>query len=144
MADILGDAGAGAALAALNPERPVHTQSGQVNSEPLGALTGAPPRSRLFTLQIIPASANRQPTLIAPAFRQNRVIVLTAPLVGFGIYVGDAGVTPNTGLVLTPGLPYDIIIPGLQPLYAVTDAPTYLPLQIQDSPLLVGDKERRT
>jgi hypothetical protein len=138
-----GDASAGVALAALNPEDNTPGGSGQVNSNPLGALTGAPPRTRLLLAQIVPGSANQSPTVIAPAFPQNRVIVVTAPLVSYTIFVGDGGVRVGTGLALPPGYPYEIIIPGLQQLYAITNAPGYLPLQIQDAALLVGDKERR-
>lgn len=147
MADILGapsDIGdAGVATAAVNPPGGV----GQVNSDPLGALTGAPPWARLNQVSVIPFVAvgtqGQVPTLIAARERQNRVIVVTAPLVGFSVFIGDSGVRPGYNFALPAGLPYDIIIPGGQELYAVTDAPTFLTVQVQDAPLLLGGTERR-
>jgi len=133
---------AGIALVSSNPG-----QTGQVNSVPLGSITGAPPWARLQKIEIIPFAAvgnrGQVPTLVAARERQNRIIIVTAPAVGFGIYIGDSGVRPGYSFVLPPGVAYDIIIPGGQDLYAVTDAPTYLSVQVQAAPLLVGDKERR-
>jgi len=152
MEDILGGSGsfegpnAGIALAVLSPSGSVGVV-GQVNSEPLGSLTGAPPWARLERIQVIPytavGAAGRQATVLAPAQRQNRVIVCTAPAVGFAVYVGDSGVRPGFAFQLPPGLAYDVIIPGGQILYAVTDAPSYLPVQVQNAALLTGGTERR-
>ena len=140
----LGQVGVGVAIAAVSPSV---GQAGQVNSVPLGSITGAPPWAKLQMLQVIPFVAvgvtGQTPTLVASRERQNRVIIVTAPLVGFSVYIGDSGVRPGYAFVLPGGLPYDIIIPGGQELYAVTDAPTFLALQVQSAPLLTGDKERR-
>ncbi len=136
--------GVGVALAAVSPGVGL---TGQVNSAPLGSLTGAPPWARLNNVQIIPFTAigasGQVATIIAPAERQNRVVIITAPAVGFSIFIGDSGVRPGYSFSLPAGVQYDIIIPGGQMLYAVTDAPTFLVAQVQDSPLLIGDKERR-
>lgn len=143
-----GFGNAGTALAALNAPSPIAGITGQVNSEPLGSLTGAPPFARMERISVVPYAAlggagRRQPTVIAAAMRANRVVICTAPLVGFAIFVGDSGVQPGFAFQLPPGLPYDFIIPGGQVLYAVTNAPTFMPLQVQNAPLLIGDKERR-
>jgi hypothetical protein len=118
------------------------------NSEPLGAKTGAPPHVRFYSTLVIPFSAigvrGAEPTQIVPPTPPNRVVILTAPLVAFTIYIGDSGVSPTTGLALTPGLNYEALLVGLQELYAVTDAPVYLPLQIQISPVLFAERERKT
>lgn len=126
----------------------VTPQSTQVNSEPLGARTGAPPRTRLFTVQVIPFSAVGGPTraestMITGPEPPNRVVVLTAPAIGFLIYVGDAGVSPNGGLALPPGQQYEFVLPGGQPLYAVSNAPVYVPLAVQIAAILAGDRERQ-
>ena len=77
------------------------------NSEPLGAKTGAPPRVRFYSTLVIPFSAigvrGAEPTQIIPPTPPNRVCILTAPLVSFTIYIGESGVSPATGLALTPG-----------------------------------------
>lgn len=116
------------------------------NSEPLGAMTGAPPRTQFYSRPIIPASqlgaAGGSPTLIVAGTAPNRVAILTAPLIGFTVYIGDAGVTPQNGLALTPGLNYEAVLVGLQELYAVTDAPVFVPLQIQVAPVLMAERER--
>ena len=118
------------------------------NSEPLGAKTGAPPHVRFYSTLVIPFSAigvrGAEPTQIIPPTPPNRVCILTAPLVSFTIYIGDSGVSPATGLALTPGLNYEALLVGLQELYAVTDAPVFLPLQIQISPVLFAERERKT
>lgn len=115
-------------------------------ARPLGWLTGAPPRSLFRSFPVIPFSAVgpfREPTLVVEGFRTSRVAVFTAPVIGFRIFIGESGVRPGLGLVLPPGQPYEVIIPGNQQIYAVTDAPTYVPLQIQVSAILMGDRERR-
>ena len=139
----MGKPGAGVATAVLNPSV---GQTGQVNSAPLGSATGAPPWARQQQLQIIPFAAinNRQgATLVGERNRQNRVLTFQAPSVGFTVWIGDSGVKPGVGLALPAGVPYDIIIPGGQEVYAITDAPVYLPVQVFAGPLLIGDKERR-
>jgi hypothetical protein len=117
------------------------------NSEPLGALTGAPVRTILRSYQIIPSSAvgarGNEATLIVPETAANRVIILLAPTVNFRIYVGDSGVNPGIGFALPPGQPYETILPGLQGLYAVTDAPVFLRLQVQIAPILYAEQQRK-
>lgn len=118
------------------------------NGAPLGSATGGAPATTLRTYQVIPSalvggSANQQATRIVMRSRENRVVVFTAPIVGFSIYIGDAGLTTQTGMALTPGIPYDVVLPPDQEIYALTDAPTYLPLRVQVSAILVADRERR-
>ncbi len=118
------------------------------NSEPTGYITGAPVRTIFRSYQIIPASAvanvkGAEATLIVPGTASNRLVVMRAPLVNFRIYIGDSGVTPKTGFALPPGLPHDAVIPGLQDIYAVTDAPVYLSLQVQISMVLAAEQQRK-
>lgn len=117
------------------------------NSEPAGALTGAPIRTIFRSYRIIPASAvgvgGNEATQIVPGTASNRLVVLLAPAVNFSIYIGDSGVTPDTGFALPAGQPYDAPLPGLQDLYAVTDAPVYLRLQVQISIVLSAEQQRK-
>lgn len=117
------------------------------NSEPTGALTGAPPRSRAFQARVIPATAvgvnSQTPTRIAMATRENRIAILLAPAVGFTVYVGESGVTPQTGLPLPAGLPYEVLLVGNQELFAVTDAPVFIMVGVQISSVLLADRERK-
>lgn len=117
------------------------------NSVPLGALTGAPVRTIFRSYQIIPASAvgvgGNEATLIVPPTAANRVISLLAPAVNFRIFIGDSGVSPGVGLALPAGQPYETIIPGLQGVYAVTDAPVFLVLQVQIAPILYAEQQRK-
>ncbi len=117
------------------------------NSEPVGAETGAPPHTRFFNVQVIPFSVisvkNAQPSQVVQATRENRVALLTAPAVGFVVYVGDTGVSPQRGMALIPGTVTEIILVGGQDLYAVTDAPCFLALQVQISIVLMAEQERR-
>jgi hypothetical protein len=139
----MGGSAAGVATAALNSSV---GQTGQVNSVPLGSATGAPPWARSQQIAVLPFTAinnRQQATLVAERARQNRVITFIAPAVAFNIFIGDSGVKPGVGLALPPGSAFDIIIPGGQEVYAVTDAPVYLPVQIFAAPLLTGDKERK-
>jgi len=126
----------GAAAAAVDPDNGV---TGQVNAEPLGALTGAPPRAHLTRYMLPPGRT----TMIVPGERASRSVVVTAPQVGFTVYIGGSGALPGANSVaLTPGLPYEVIIPGFQELYAITDAPVQIPVQVQVAALLIGDRER--
>jgi hypothetical protein len=112
-------------------------------SVPLGHYTGAPPQTQLRNEQVAPAGAGTG-TCIVPATTPNRFVTLTAPLVGFSIFVGDSsGASLTQGIALPPGLPYEISLPGNQALYAVTDAPVYLRVRIQIAAALSGDLERR-
>lgn len=114
------------------------------NSEPLGANTGAPPRTLLYSRPVAPAAAGAPPTLIVSATPENRVAIITAPDVGFNVFIGNSGVTPATGLALTPGLNYEVVLPGLQELFAVTDSPTFLRVQIQVAAILLAERQRAT
>ena len=117
------------------------------NSEPVGAQTGAPPHTRFFNVQVIPFAASQakatQPSQVVQSTRENRVALLTAPFVGYTVYVGDSGVSPTRGMALIPGTVTEIILVGGQDLYAVTDAPAYLSLQVQISIVLMAEQERR-
>lgn len=119
---------------------------GQVGAEALGSITGAPPRMQAYKRAVVPAAAVgagvREPSQIVDAARQSREVTLIAPAVGFGIYVGDTSVQPGVGVQLPPIIPYTFIIPGGMALYAVTDAPVMLQVQVQVAPLLIGDRER--
>lgn len=117
------------------------------NSEPTGALSGAPPHSRFYNAQVIPASVlgnkNNQPTQVAQATRENRIVFITTPAVGFTIFVGDTGVSPARGMALLPGSVTECVLPGGQDLYACTDAPSFITVQIQTSIVLAAERERR-
>jgi hypothetical protein len=116
---------------------------GQVGADVLGSLTGAPPYTRTTKVMVAPFNGNREAARIVAAHRQSRVVTMSAPAVGFGIFVGGSDVEPGVSVQLPPIIPYDFILPGYQELYAVTDAPVFLPLQLQIAPLLIGDRERR-
>jgi hypothetical protein len=107
------------------------------NSEPTGALQGVPPRTKHFRRDITDDAQQ-----IVMATPENRVVFLTAPLVGYTIWIGDSSVNPQNGLALPPGLTYDTPLLGLQDLYAVTDAPVSIPLQIQVSIVLMAERQR--
>ena len=154
VADLLGGAGGDFGIAAgagAQPSPPVLPPA--PGMEPLGYKTGAPPRIELATYQVIPASAvgagrrAAEPTRVCIRDPQSRVAIFQAPLLGgFVIYIGDAGIASNpgaNGLALPAGLPYEVIIPGGQEIYAVTNAPVYLPLRVQIASILIGDRERR-
>lgn len=108
------------------------------NSEPTGYLTGAPVRTRFFSANVVTASGQ-----IVEGAAQNRVVILLAPIIGFTIFIGAAGVTPGTGLALPPGQPYEALLPGLQELYACTDAPVSLRVQVQVASVLFAERQRR-
>jgi hypothetical protein len=109
------------------------------NSKPLGAKTGAPPRTQFYNRPIGPAA-----TQLVAGTAENRVAILTAPLIGFTVFIGMPGVTPLTGLALPPGLNYEAILPGLQELWAVTDSPVPVAVQVQVAPVLMAERERET
>jgi len=108
--------------------------------EPVGSMSGAPPPTTVRVIQIRPGT---NPVRIVDPTRENRIITMLAPLVGFTIYVGNSSVTPSNGYGLVGGLSHDIPIPGLGEIYAVTDAPVVLPLRLQVATLLIGDRERK-
>lgn len=109
-------------------------------SRPLGSYTGAPTQTQLTNNLV---GAGNAATCIVPLTRENRFVTLVAPLVAFTIYIGTAGVSINSGHALTPGLPYEISLPGNQALYAVSNCPVALRLNIQIAAAMVGDLERR-
>jgi hypothetical protein len=120
----------------------------QPNTQPLGHYTGAPPATRLTQVPVTPivngAGLIQQPTLIVAETRENRFITLTAPLVAFSIYINDAAnFSVQSSLSLTPGIPYEVSLQGGQKLYAVTDAPVFLPLRVQIAAAIASDTERR-
>lgn len=108
-------------------------------SEPLGDITGAPTPTVFRTVQIQPGKTS---TRIAEPGRPNRVVIVTAPIIPFRFYIGGQGVKIGD-MEITPGIPYDCVLPGLQELWAVTNAPVVLPLRVQIAPILIGDRERR-
>jgi len=122
---------------------------GQPNSESLGAATGAPMRTEFSAYLVPPTSilnnGNSEPVLVVSPTRPTKLVTFTAPSVGFSIYIGGAGVrgSGTGGMPLPAGIPYAVTVPGNQPIYAVTDAPTYLRLSVQIAPLLSGDRERQ-
>lgn len=109
------------------------------NSEPLGSETGAPPRPRYFSTVV-----GQTASLIATGTRDNRICTVVAPIVGgFTIYVGDAGVSTRNGYALVPGIADDFPLVGFQELFAVTDAPTILRVQVKIFSILLAERERR-
>lgn len=110
------------------------------NNVPAGAQTGAPPRTLLYSRLIAPSALNT-PTLIVSATPENRVVSLQPPNVNFTIFIGDAGVTPLSGYAV-PTSGDEIPLPGLQALYAVTDAPTWLRANIWVSIVLMAEQAR--
>jgi hypothetical protein len=117
-------------------------------SQPLGALTGTPTRTRFLQVLVTPlvngAGVRQPPTLIVEATRENRFVILTAPLMNFRIFINsEANLSLLGSLSLPSGLPFEIPLPGNQALYAVTNAPVFLPLQIQIAAAIASDTERR-
>jgi hypothetical protein len=108
------------------------------NGEPTGYKTGAPVYTKFFSLQIPPGKA----TEIVPGTAENRIVTITAPALSFKVFIGTTGVTVNRGLQLPAGLAYQALLPGLQALYAATDAPVVLTLQIQVATILASDQQR--
>ncbi len=110
------------------------------NSEPVGYQTGAPPRTRMFSLSL---PAGTTPIQIIQGTPENRIVILTAPNVAFTIFIGNEGVDTRTGFALPAGLAQEIPIVGLQDIYAVTDAPVPLRLQVIVSSILLAERQRQ-
>lgn len=116
----------------------------QPNSQPLGAVTGVPPATRVYGVQV----SNRPGgVLLVGPDRASRSIRVTAPNVPFGVFVGvgagGGGDSPNiNGFPIAPLLPYEIILLGYQTVWAATNSPVFLQVLVQVSPLLIGDRER--
>ena len=108
------------------------------NSQPLGTNTGAPPRTRIFQVQVTPGGVR----LVGPD-KQNRQVVVTPPFNAFGVVLSFTGRPDINGFPIPPALPYEMIIPGFQEVWAATTAPVLIPVLVQVGPLLVGDLERR-
>lgn len=111
------------------------------NAVPAGVQTGAPPRVLFLSTLIAPAKL-RKPTLLVPGTAENRTVTITAPNVGFTIYVGNADVTPANGMSAPRGQPFYVPLVGLQELWAVTDAPIYLRLTAIVSIVLMAEQGR--
>lgn len=126
----------GSRVASRNP--PEGPGSFSPNSQPLGSTTGAPPRTKIFQIQV-----NATGVQIAPPDKFNREIIITAPDVAFGIFVGIDGNPTAGGSPIPAGVPYEIDVPGFTSVWAATNAPVWIPIQVQIAPLLVGDRERR-
>lgn len=109
------------------------------NSEPMGSITGTPVRPRMYSVPVQPGASMQ----IVAETRENKVVIITPPDVGFTVYVGDAGVTPQTGMALIGGQTNELILPGFQPVHAVTDAPVMLRINIFVGPILLAERERR-
>lgn len=107
------------------------------NSEPIGALAGVPPRTKFYQRGI-----TAQAQQIVEGTAENRIVTLVAPLVGWGIWIGDASVSPMTGFQLPGGQPYPFQIVWLQDVYAVTNAPITIPLPIQVAMILFAERQR--
>jgi hypothetical protein len=120
----------------------------QPGGQPLGRDTGAPSRTLLTQVRVTPMvnalGVAQQPTPIVLGTRENRFITLLAPFVNFRVYIAmSANVTPLSSLALPAGIPYEISLAGGQELYAATDAPVFLSVQIQVAPAIASDTERR-
>lgn len=131
-----------------DPSRPRDTAAElgsrpQPFSQPLGQSTGAPPQTVLRQVLVVPTG--NQATCVVPVTRENRFVTLIAPRSNFTIFIASAeGVSPNFGLPLPAGVPYEVSLPGNQAIYAVSNAPGItLTLSVQIAAALAGDLERR-
>lgn len=111
------------------------------NSEPQGSLTGAPPRTVLRSIPLVAGQA----TVLAAGTRENRILFVTPPSVGFTVFIGEAGVSTLNGVALPAGRTSEIPLVGLQDVYAVTNAPAgvILRVQLMISMILAAETERR-
>lgn len=109
------------------------------NSEPMGAETGTPVRTRMYSRPLAPGDSVQ----IVSGTRENKAVFITPPDVGFTVFIGEAGVTPDTGQALLPGTANQIFLPGFQEVYAVHNAPVSLRLHIQVTAILAAERERR-
>jgi hypothetical protein len=109
------------------------------NSEPMGAITGTPVRTRTFSRPVQPGAAQ----VIVSETRENRIAFITTPAVGFTFFVGEAGVTPDVGMPLAPGQVTEVPLPGFQPLYICHNGPVPIRVGIAISAILMAERERR-
>jgi len=142
MAGAFGGFGDPGGMGGIGPSGVRHTPGYQPtpNSEPMGSITGTPVRTRLYSFPLLPGPTAVQ---IISETRENKIALVTPPNVGFTVYIGDAGVTPQTGFALQPGVEKEIILAGFQQVFAVSDAPVMLRLQIEVAPILLAERERR-
>ena len=111
----------------------------QANAQPSGTRTGAPPRTVFKSLQVAPGSV---PTIVVDEGRENRVVTILAPNVPFSIYIGGEGVNVSS-MPLVAGLQVEVVLPGYQALFAVSDAPVFLQIGVQIAGIPLGDTERK-
>lgn len=109
------------------------------NSEPMGSITGTPVRPRMYSVPVQPGAGMQ----IIGETRENKIIQITPPDVGFTVFVGDAGVTTQTGMALIGGQVNELVIPGFMPIFAVHDSPVVLRINIFVGPILLAERERR-
>ncbi len=110
------------------------------NSVPAGALTGVPAATRMYARQLTGEAQQ-----IVMATPENRIVTLTAPLLGWNVYVGtDSSVqaSGNSGIQIPNGQPFPITLTGTMDLWAITDAPIRVPLQILVSIILMAERQR--
>ncbi|HEV3059577.1 MAG TPA: hypothetical protein VGY48_15110 [Vicinamibacterales bacterium] len=123
----------------VGPARSTPAWQPTPNNAPEGSLTGAPVRTILKSVPLVVGAL----TVIAPGTRENRVLFITPPDVGFTVYVGDANVSPLTGCALPGGVTSEIPLVGFQEVYAVTDAPVLMRVQVMITSILAAETERR-
>ena len=121
------------------PERSSPAWQPTPNSRPEGSITGTPVRTVLRSMPLLPGVS----VMIAPGTRENRVLVVTPPNVAFTVFVGDPGVTPQTGYACAGGAETEIPLVGFQEVHAVSNAPVTLRLQIKITSILAAETERR-
>ena len=136
-------------LGGLDSQADVASRSGddlepQPNSQPLGAVTGVPPATRVYGVQV----SNRVGgvMLVGPD-RAGRSVRITTPDIAFGVFIGvgagGGGESPNPGgFPIAPAIPYEIILSGYQTIWAITNSPVFVQVLVQVAPLLIGDRER--
>jgi hypothetical protein len=109
------------------------------NSEPLGSITGVPVRPRMYSVPVAPGAAMQ----IIGETRENKIILLTPPDIGFTFFVGEGGVTPDVGMALLPGQSNELVVPGFMPVFAVHNCPFVLRINVFVGPILMAERERR-
>ena len=139
MANLKGSPGGGLDSSHIIGVRTTPGYAPSPNSEALGSETGAPPRPRYFSMAI----PRGQTVLVAPPTRDNRVLFITAPNVGFTVFVGDDGLTTRNGFALLSGQQEEFPLVGFQGLYAMSNAPVLLRIQVAITTILLAERELR-